>query len=95
MDSDVEVFLLEHIHALSHGDASVKTIGIHSTYRAAEEAIERLRLQPGFCATPEDFCIDRYILDMDGWCEGFVTVRHSTSEMDEEERENGTGQADN
>jgi homoserine kinase type II len=74
MDPDIEVFLLEHIHSLPHGEESVKTIGIYSTHEAAQEAIERLRRQPGFRDTPDGFCIDRYILGMDGWSEGFVTV---------------------
>jgi hypothetical protein len=90
MDSGAEVFLLEHVHSLPDGEDSVKTIGIYSTRGAAEKAIERLKRQPGFCDTPDGFCIDIYILDMDGWSDGFVTIVHhdadGSQELDESER---------
>lgn len=72
------VFLLEHVHR--DGDEDVKSIGIYRSREAAEEAVARLKSQPGFRDHPgivEDgsgFYINRYELDMDHWSEGFVTV---------------------
>ena len=69
-----EVFLVEHVHTLQDGEENVKAIGIYSTRQAAEEAVRRSRLLPGFRDAPEGFTIDLYLLDQDGWAEGYVTV---------------------
>ena len=74
MDPHTEVFLVQHAHSLEGGEEEVKTIGIYSTREAAEQAVERLRLQPGFRDTPAGFTVDLYWLDQDGWEEGYVTI---------------------
>jgi hypothetical protein len=74
MSEFTEVFLVQHVHTLEDGEEDVKIIGIYSTQDAARNAIERLRSQPGFRNSPDDFYMDRYILNMDHWTEGFVTV---------------------
>jgi hypothetical protein len=51
-----------------------KLIGIYSTEAKAREAIERLRLQPGFMDYPEGFEIQPSLVDATGWDEGFVRV---------------------
>ena len=43
----MEVFLLWHIHALDD-EEDEKFIGVYSTRQRAEEAIGRLKNQPGF-----------------------------------------------
>ena len=79
METHTEVFLVQHVHILEDGEESIKTIGIYSSKEAAQQAVERLRLQPGFCDTPEGFTVDLYWLDQDDWEEGYVTVGKSTT----------------
>jgi hypothetical protein len=69
-----EVFLLEHVHVLDDGEESVKTIGIYSTREKAQQAVERLGLQPGFRDAPDGFVIDLYWVDQDCWEDGYVTL---------------------
>lgn len=71
------VFILQHSHALSDiGEEETKFIGVYSSKDKAHEAIERLSKQPGFRDLPDYFCIDEYEIDLDHWCEGFVTKRY-------------------
>ena len=76
MDEPREVFLVEHLHVQDDGEEDVKVIGIYSTREAAQEAVGRLRLQPGFRDTPAGFNIDLYLLDQDHWESGYHTVTH-------------------
>lgn len=69
-----EVFLVEHVHVLDDGEENVKTIGIYSTREKAQQAVERLRIQPGFRDAPDGFVIDLYWVDQDGWASGYVTL---------------------
>lgn len=53
-----------------------KIIGVYSTEKHAEQAIERLRDKPGFRDFPERWFISRMVLDKDSaWTDGFVTMR--------------------
>jgi len=71
----MEVFLLWHVHAFADGEEDEKLIGVYSSLGKAEEAIERLKGQPGFVDAPEGFGIYPYAVDKDThWTEGFVTV---------------------
>lgn len=70
----MDVFVLQHIHEFEDGAEEVKMIGVYSSQESAEQAVQRLVLQAGFCDTPEGFHIDRYRLDKDHWTEGYVTV---------------------
>jgi hypothetical protein len=78
MSESIEIFLVQHVHTLEDEEEDVKIIGIYSTQDTARKAVERLRLQPGFRESPDDFSVDRYILNMDHWTEGFVTVVQAT-----------------
>jgi homoserine kinase type II len=51
-----------------------KLIGVYESQDAAQAAVERLRVQPGFRDTPEGFQIHRYEINRDHWTEGYVTV---------------------
>jgi hypothetical protein len=87
----MDLFIVEHLHIQHDGEESVKSIGVYSSKEAAEKAVERLRVQPGFCDAPDGFTIDRYTLDKDHWSDGYFTV-----EEDQERRasrEKGTTQA--
>jgi hypothetical protein len=67
------VFVVHHEHQFSEDRESVKLIGVYATRNDAEQAIERLKQQPGFRELPEGFSIDRYEVGKDHWAEGFVT----------------------
>jgi hypothetical protein len=82
MDS---VFTLQHLHVFPDGQECNKFIGVYSNEVSAKAAVERLKIQPGFCDHPkiidpllEDyisgFYIDEYSIDKDHWAEGYVTV---------------------
>ena len=70
----MDVFVLHHVHTFDEGDEDVKMIGVYSSSALATLAIERLRLQPGFCDAPDGFTIDKYSVDVDHWEEGYVTI---------------------
>ncbi|HEX9997704.1 MAG TPA: hypothetical protein VGB45_11215 [Abditibacterium sp.] len=67
-------YVVQHVHIIEEDDEDVKMIGVYSTEILAQEAIERLRLLPGFCDAPDGFTIDHYDLDADNWTSGFVTL---------------------
>lgn len=68
------VFVLMHTHELSPEREDFKLIGVYSTKAAAESAVKRIKVLPGFSETPEGFCVQAYPLDKDHWTDGFVTV---------------------
>ncbi|NUF49912.1 DUF7336 domain-containing protein [Gilliamella sp. ESL0250] len=69
-----KVYFLYHIRYEDTDDEDVKLIGIYSSYKQAELAIERLKNKPGFIDYPDDFQIFDSVLNRDGWSEGFVTI---------------------
>ena len=68
------VFVLQHVAREGQDDEDVKFLGVYSSRRSADAAVQRLVLQPGFDRYPEGFQIDEYELDQDHWTEGFVTM---------------------
>jgi hypothetical protein len=79
------VFLVHHIHVFPDDSENIKIIGIYRSKDAAAQAIERVKMQPGFVDYPHiidlssdeaesGFTIDEYVLDKDNWQEGYVTV---------------------
>lgn len=66
------VHVVQHAHELADGSEDVKLIGVYRSRREAEGAVDRLRMQPGFCDHPEGFHIDEYLLGKDHWTEGFI-----------------------
>jgi len=87
----VDLFIVQHLHVLDDGEEDVKFIRVYSSKEAAQQAVDRLRLQPGFCDAPDGFSIDQYPPNEDNWIEGYVTVRHAAEEELEktEKREEG------
>lgn len=82
MDS---VFVVQHSHTLSSGVEDLKMIGVYRSLEAANAAVDRLRIQPGFSKHPnviapgvtddeDGFYVDEYQLDEDHWTEGFATL---------------------
>jgi hypothetical protein len=74
MDLPVRVFVLEHVHVHDDGEEDYKLIGVYSTREGAQQAIDRLKLKPGFCDGPEGFSINAHVLDEGSWTSGYVTV---------------------
>lgn len=72
------VFIVDHSYQLNDDAFSEETklIGIYSTKRNAEEAIERSKLLPGFKQFPDYFTADEYVLDEDNWTSGFFTEKN-------------------
>ena len=75
------VHVVQHVRPALEPDGAeaVKFIGVYSSDAHARAAIERLRVQPGFCDWPDGFHVEPYTLDEDSWTEGFVTVWHPPS----------------
>ncbi len=75
----VVVYQLYHEHSGEDefGDEfeHAKALGIYSSQEKALAAVERYKLQPGFCDYPDGFAIDAVNLDEDsGWAEGFLAI---------------------
>ncbi len=78
------VFVLQHLHVFPSGAEDNKLIGTYGFRESALAAIDRLKVQPGFCDYPRlidpliddeesGFYLDEYELDKDNWSEGFIT----------------------
>lgn len=68
----MKVFVVQHCYQTSDGDEETKMIGVYSSPETAEQAIQRLKLQPGFRDTPDCFFTDQYLVDEDNWKEGYI-----------------------
>jgi len=66
------VFVVQHSYE-QDGCGETKFIGVYTTRQAAEDAIRRLQVTPGFRDHPAEFSVDEFPLDLDHWTEGFVT----------------------
>ncbi|MBM0103464.1 hypothetical protein JM946_01860 [Steroidobacter sp. S1-65] len=66
----MKVYLVTHFRNEEELDG-FKTIGIFSSEANAQQAIERLKLLPGFKDYPENFNIGGYELDKSFWVDGF------------------------
>jgi hypothetical protein len=76
-------FVLYHVHTHADRREDAKLLGIYSTRAQALAAIERLKLQPGFCDHPRlidplienlenGFSLDEYVINQDHWSQGYV-----------------------
>lgn len=72
------VFVLQHSYELE-GCEETKFIGVYASEQDAQDAIGRLKLQPGFIDRPSDFHIDEYEINKDHWTEGFFTASADTN----------------
>ena len=68
------VYLVQHVHIINEDEEEVKIIGVYTTEKLAQEAIERTSKLEGFSEYLEGFHIDKYELNKDHWTEGYVTV---------------------
>ena len=68
----MKVYVLQHSYEVAEcGHDITKFIGVYTTRDAAQAAIERLSLQPGFRDSINSFCVDEYEVDQDHWAEGY------------------------
>jgi hypothetical protein len=51
-----------------------KLIGVYATENDATSAIDRIKIQPGFCDYLAGFEISRYEIGKDHWVEGYFTA---------------------
>jgi hypothetical protein len=80
------VYTLQHLHVHPDGEEDAKLIGVYGARATALEAVQRVRVMPGFRDFPaivdsttesddrNGFYIDAHQLDVDSWSEGFITV---------------------
>ena len=70
------VFLLWHIRPMgAEAERSdEKLIGVYDAELRAKEAIARLTDKPGFREFPQGFEVHEFVLNRDGWTEGFLDL---------------------
>ena len=68
-----KVYILHHVHEMPNGEEDVKLIGVYDSKRRAEDAINRLKMLPGFKNTVDGFVIGEYTINEDHWANGFST----------------------
>jgi homoserine kinase type II len=68
------VWLLWFEQERDEGEDTELLIGVYRTEQAANDAISRVKDQPGFKDYPEGFHAYEYKLDKDSWTEGFARV---------------------
>ncbi len=66
----MKVYYLKHIRKIDGYD-ELKSLGIFSSKKEAEEAVEYYKKLPGFKDFLDGFCINEYEIDKDYWIEGF------------------------
>lgn len=73
------VFVVQHACEHSDGTEDRRLVGVYTDRSLAEEAVARLRMQPGFRDFPDGFRIDACDLDGSRWEEGFVEGKPTAS----------------
>jgi hypothetical protein len=78
------VFVVQHLHVLPGAIDDTKLVGVYSSHSMALAAVARLCLELGFRDHPrvvepgdeddQGFHVSEYQLDLDHWCDGYVTV---------------------
>lgn len=67
------VFVLQHSYEID-GHDETKFIGVYSTQEQADQAINRLKDQPGFRDKLDSFHVSEYEINKDHWTEGYATM---------------------
>lgn len=71
LDEFKKLFSLSHYYIDEYGEEQFKDIGIYESKELAEQAIERLKIKPGFREYPDGFIINSLLLNFDYWSDGF------------------------
>ncbi len=69
------VYFVEHENIENDYIEEPRVIGIYTSEKLAQEAIERAKKLSGFGDFPEGFQITKYILDLHQWNFGFKFVQ--------------------
>lgn len=74
-----KVYLVWHVRVISEEDETedLKLIGIYTTEKLAEEAVERKKNLEGFRDYPDGFEISENPLDTDLWTSGFISMEEA------------------
>ena len=67
------VYIVQHENPVNE---DVKLIGVFSSRRNANLAVEELKEKSGFSESADAFFVDRYELNKIFWTHGFVTVEN-------------------
>lgn len=66
----------EHENDTDNDTSTVRLLGVYSSEDYAEKAKDKYQKQRGFSSFPEEFCIDKYMIDSDaGWLTGYYSWR--------------------
>jgi hypothetical protein len=75
------VYTVDHVYEVNDTE-EVKFIGVFSSRKVAQEAINQLRDKPGFRDHPKKaFLIGRVKIDRIGWTEGFCSSEEAIAEV--------------
>ncbi len=69
------VYFVQHENIEDDYIEEPRTIGIYSSEKLAQEAVERAKKLSGFSDYPEGFQITKYILNKDQWTIGFKFIQ--------------------
>ncbi len=69
------VYVLQHTRVKRDGEEENKALGVYSSRRMAQQAIEFYLTLPGFRRYVKGFYIEKTALNKREWTEGFVTVQ--------------------
>ena len=70
----MKIWQVHHIRECDDGTDDAKQVGIFDSLSGAQQAVELLRMEPGFRQFPDDFLIDEIELNHLAWREGFATL---------------------
>ena len=82
-----KVFLVHHVRVVSVEDDTedIKLIGVYTSEKLAEDAVERKKKFEGFRDYPDGFDISETPLNIDLWSEGFITIAEAIAAIKEDE----------
>lgn len=70
-----KVYFLQHFYENYDEIECITDLGVYSTRKKAEEALEKFKKNKKFKDHPNDFNIDTYEVDKTFWEEGFFSWR--------------------
>lgn len=76
----MKIWQVHHIRECDDGSDDAKQVGIFDSMSGAQQAVELLRMEPGFRQFPDDFLIDEIELNHLAWREGFATLARRQDE---------------
>ena len=68
------LFFLNYVREFEDGHDDVKLLGVFSSEKIANEALEKIGKIPGLVRNSGDFLIEEENIKLLGWTEGFTTI---------------------